>query len=144
MGFAADGWSSRAKERYIGLLNHYADEDFEKKKFMLKCDDVDNDKRHTGQNISEFLNKTLDEWNLNSNTITKFFVTDNGPDIKLAIQLNPDWIWISCFNHNLNLVVTDAVKVKHRALYSSLSSISIKITKHNNNFNFRSQSLTVF
>ena len=67
---------------------------------------------HTGDNLSEALQETLDSWGLKEKC-QMCIPTDNGANIIYAAnKLN--WQRLSCFGHNLNLAVTNAVKGDQR------------------------------
>ena len=60
-------------------------------------------KGHTGENIAEVLEETLQQWKLEDKKLAGI-TTDSGANVKLARSLL-NWVRLSCFGHNLNLAV---------------------------------------
>ena len=60
-------------------------------------------KDHTGANIAEVLEETLQQWKLEDKKLVGI-TTDSGANVKLACSLL-NWVRLSCFGHNLNLAV---------------------------------------
>ena len=58
---------------------------------------------HTGTNIAEALEETIQQWDLEAEKLVEI-TTDSGSNIKLACDLL-NWNRLSCFGHNLNLAV---------------------------------------
>lgn len=67
---------------------------------------------HTGENISEMLKSTMEEWNLKP-TQQVCLTTDSGANIKAAANLL-SWRRISCFGHNLHLAIMKAIDKDNR------------------------------
>ena len=58
---------------------------------------------HTGTKISEVLEETLQQWELDNKKLVGI-TTDSGSNVKLVCSLL-NWPRLSCFGHNLNLAV---------------------------------------
>ena len=106
--FAAttDLWTSAAGDPYITFTTHYIDSSWELKSYCLQTHYLPKD--HTGANIAEVLEETLQQWELEDNKLVGI-TTDSGANIKLACTLL-DWTRLSCFGHNLNLAVEKGLK----------------------------------
>jgi len=80
---------------------HFIDkESCELKSHILGCYHFE--ERHTALNLSTFLNKTFDDWNISEKV--KVAASDNASNITSAISMNSNWSHFPCFAHSLNLV----------------------------------------
>lgn len=85
--------------------------DMEKAKLTSICLGVKNlTQHHTAVNISEDLSGMLDFWNIDKNKVISA-TTDNGANIVAGIKMlfKKNNIHVSCFAHNINLVVSKAL-----------------------------------
>ena len=85
----------------MNITTHYIDTHWELKSYCLQTHYLPKD--HTGENIAEVLAELLQQWELKDNKLVGI-TTDSGANIKLACALL-NWTRLSCFGHNLNLVV---------------------------------------
>ena len=96
-----DLWTSAAGDPYMTFTTHYIDNNWELKSYCLQTHYLPQD--HTGENVAEVLEETLQQWALEVNKLVGI-TTDSGSNIKLACALL-NWTRLSCFGHNLNLAV---------------------------------------
>ena len=110
--FAAttDIWSSSTMEPYLSYTLHYVSQDWEIKNHCLETLYLPQD--HTGINIADALESILESWSLNSEKQV-CITTDNGSNMIAAIN-RLGWTHLSCFGHNLNLAITNALKDEPR------------------------------
>jgi hypothetical protein len=85
---------------------HYITSDWQTRAVILATRDIDEKK--TADNIRVIIDEILDEFH--GKRPNNVYVTDNGGNIKAAFS---DSLWISCTGHNLNLVMTHALELKH-------------------------------
>lgn len=126
IGLTTDGWTSRSTVGYFSITLHYADSDNVLKNFVLNMTHFPQD--HTGRNIHDFLEQTLEEWGLKDDAIHVYIVTDNAKNMVNAVEKNPSWKRIPCFAHTLQLAIKDVTKKD--ATFESLRSKSKKIVGH--------------
>ena len=109
--FAAttDIWSSNTMEPYLSYTLHYVSR-LADKNYCLEMLYLPQD--HTGINIADALETILESWNLKSEQQV-CIMTDNGSNMVAATD-RLGWDHLSCFGHNLNLVVTNALKDETR------------------------------
>nr|XP_018913333.1 PREDICTED: zinc finger BED domain-containing protein 1-like [Bemisia tabaci] len=107
--FTTDGWTSKAGDSYLGVTGHYLDDDFYFKNMCLGHEKLNGS--HTGVNMKNALQIKLAEYNLIPSTIPIYAVSDNAPNIVNALNLlsseDVDVTRIPCFDHGLNLAVSD-------------------------------------
>ena len=68
---------------------------------------------HTSGNLRQHLSDMIRSWNLDTLNMDIIFTTDNGRNIVKAIELEPGWERIPCFNHTLQLAIRDVEKEIH-------------------------------
>ena len=112
--FAAttDIWSSSTMEPYLSYTLHHISEDCS---WQLKNHCLETlylPQNHAGTNIAEALESILESWSLKSEQQI-CITTDNGSNMVAAIT-KLGWSHLSCFGHNLNLGVTNAMKEEDR------------------------------
>lgn len=100
-----DGWTSLKNESFIGVTAHFIGEDNTLQSVCVGINSFDD--RHTIENLAIFLKNTVQEWNIENKMVA--VVSDNAPNIVGAIRVN-NFRHISCFAHNVNLVVQTAIK----------------------------------
>ena len=100
--FAAttDLWSSTGLMPYLSYTVHFINKSWELKVRCLQTVFMPNN--HTDENVAEFLQQKQ-----------VAITTDNGSNIIRATK-NLQWQQLSCFGHNLNIAVTNAVKDDNR------------------------------
>ncbi|KAL0811816.1 hypothetical protein ABMA28_009244 [Loxostege sticticalis] len=102
-----DIWSTCNNDSMMALTGHYIDKECcTLQSFLLDC--VPLEKSHTAKNLSHTIKKTCDEWMISQKILLG--VSDNGANIKNAIEKELGWRHFSCFSHTLNLAVTDVLK----------------------------------
>ena len=100
-GISTDGLKSGPRDSYESLTAHWVQESntkFELKSSVLGTIPID--ERHTGENLKELLDEHLEKWDLVEKS--KFYVTDNAPNISKCIKLTGDE-GFGCFAHTLDL-----------------------------------------
>ena len=110
LAFTTDGWTSRSISNFISLTVHYVTKEFQSRKFTLAMSHMS--ETHTSKNLHEFLQATIDEWELGYGKIKSIiFTVDNAANIVAAIRMGTSWTRIPCFAHTLQLAVKDSIKV---------------------------------
>ena len=104
--FTTDLWTSRAQDPFISFCLSYVSPEFELKTFALENKPFPGE--HTGESILEFLDKTIDNWEL-PRTVPIYALRDNGNNMKSAMNLSQSFYDLSCFDHTLQLTINDAV-----------------------------------
>lgn len=97
----------------------------------LKCFQLDllpySDK-HTAQNIQDVLCKSFKKWDIDLRKMEDVFLTtDNAANMVAAVKLNGKWTRVPCFGHSAQLVIKDAIKVRHSRVSPSKFILSISI-----------------
>lgn len=98
-----DSWTSINNENFVAITAHWCDDTNGQLKLcsnLLDC--VVYDKRHTAVNLCEFLQKKLEDWEI-ENKIS-VVVSDNAHNIVAAIRQG-NWRHLGCFAHTINLIV---------------------------------------
>ncbi|XP_065664773.1 zinc finger BED domain-containing protein 4-like [Hydra vulgaris] len=103
--FTTDLWTSRAQDPFIYFYLSYVSPEFELKTFALENKPFPGE--HTGESILESLDKTIDNWELHQ-TVPIYALSDNGSNIKSAMNLSQSFYDLSCFDHTLQLTIDDA------------------------------------
>ena len=102
-----DIWSSLATESYGTVTCHYVSETWQLRSTVLAT--RKHEGSHTGESISEELNKIAVEWHLTVEGKSEpYIVTDNAANEVKAIKIL-GWRHISCMGHNFNLAVRAAL-----------------------------------
>ena len=107
--FAAttDLWTSGANHPYLSYTIHFITRDWSLESFCL--DTVPLFEDHTGQNIGEAIQDILMNWNLSPDSLVAT-TTDNGSNFIAGMDLM-GWTRLSCFGHNLDLAINQALSV---------------------------------
>ncbi|CAH2103396.1 unnamed protein product [Euphydryas editha] len=104
-----DVWSTSTNDSMLAVTGHYIkEEDFELKSFLLDC--VPLTENHTAKNLAEAIKVISDDWRVTDKILLA--VTDNGNNIKSAIEKELGWKHFPCYTHTLNLAVNDSLKEK--------------------------------
>lgn len=103
-----DCWSSRNNESFMAITIHFIDSKFELRSVLLGCFEFN--ENHTGINLSQKIEATLNEWNLKEKIV--FAVSDNANNIKNALSIL-QFKSMGCFAHTLNIVVQSALKLEN-------------------------------
>ena len=109
LSFTTDIWTNdSAKVCLMSLTAHCIDESFRRKKFVLCATELD--ERHTGEYINEMFHKMLKRWSIPLEKVN-VVLRDAGANVKKAMKLGCIFSF-DCANHQLHLVVTEAVKIQ--------------------------------
>ncbi|KAH9645929.1 hypothetical protein HF086_011391 [Spodoptera exigua] len=102
-----DIWTSCANDSMLAVTGHYIEqEEFALKSFLLDCVPLVN--AHTAKNLADTVKTVCQEWNVAD--IILLAVTDNGANIKSAIERELAWKHFPYYTHTLNLAVSDILK----------------------------------
>ncbi|XP_063222172.1 E3 SUMO-protein ligase ZBED1-like [Bacillus rossius redtenbacheri] len=114
-----DGWTSVKNESYISVTAHYINKDMELHSCLLECFNYDD--KHTAVNVAEELRRVTHEWGIDRKVVA--VVSDNAANMVAAVNLT-GWTHISCFAHNLNLIVQHGLDgTKTKILLTKVKSI---------------------
>ena len=105
-----DIWSSIGLKPYMSYTTHYIDSNWNLQNRCLQAQFFPD--THTGENITEAMQSTLDPWNLKSDNQV-CLTTDNGANIVEAVR-DLGWPTLPCYGHNLHLAVTKALNNDQR------------------------------
>lgn len=100
-----DIWTSDSNIAYVSLTCHFSYKD-KLNSQVLSTDEISG--AHTGENIGNTLTKILNEWGIMGKVVT--VVSDNGSNIKNAINEHLKKHNHPCVAHTLNLCVNDSIK----------------------------------
>ncbi|KAF0755105.1 zinc finger BED domain-containing protein 4-like [Aphis craccivora] len=103
-----DCWTSRNNIAFISITFHFIDTNFVLRSVLLGCYEFS--ESHTGLNLSNTIQETLDKWNMDKNKII-LVVSDNANNIKSALNLLQVKS-LGCFARTLNLIVQNALKLQ--------------------------------
>jgi hypothetical protein len=112
VSLTADVWTSSVNESYLSVTAHFIDENWKLQRRVFACMPVD--ERHTGDNISSWLQQTVQAYDLPMHKIVAL-LHDNGSDIvaaakKLENANKPQWASVRCAAHTLQLVIHAALQ----------------------------------
>ena len=96
-----DLWTSRSRQGYLGVTCSFIDSKWKLKEFTLTIEYVRYP--HTAIHILETLEFILEEWKIRDKVYT--ITTDNGSNVKKAIDDMKEIKWLGCIAHTLHLVV---------------------------------------
>ena len=105
-----DLWSSHGLVPYFSFTVHYIDSCWQLRSRCLHTQFLPQD--HTGENIAEAMETTLDSWSLPMEKLVCLTTHSGSNIINAASRLN--WTRLSCFGHNLHLAITSSIKDDHR------------------------------
>jgi len=110
VSFAADYWTSRSQDPYLGMTMNWIDKDFQMRKVLVACRSAEG--RHTGTNIAGHIDKVVGGISGLRGSTTRFCVTDNAANMLSAVPRLTKKIdkGLGCFDHLLNLVMKDTNK----------------------------------
>ncbi|XP_072933649.1 uncharacterized protein [Epargyreus clarus] len=122
----------------LALTGHFIEEEeFNLKSLLLDC--VPLLESHTAKNIAECIKQICEEWGISNKILLA--VSDNGANIKCAIERELGWKHFSCYTHTLNLSVNDTLKEKNiEELVSKIKGI----VRHFKQSNFAWEKLKKF
>jgi hypothetical protein len=96
-----DLWTSRSRQGYLGVTCSFIDSKWKLKEYTLTIEYVRYP--HTATHILETLESILKEWDIRDKVYT--ITTDNGSNVKKAINEMKEVKWLGCVAHTLHLVV---------------------------------------
>jgi len=96
-----DLWTSRNRQGYLGITCSFIDAEWKLKEFTLAIEYVRYP--HTAIHIRESLESILEEWDIRDKVYA--ITTDNGSNVKKAINDMKEVKWLGCVAHTLHLVV---------------------------------------
>ncbi|CAH2108873.1 unnamed protein product [Euphydryas editha] len=109
-----DEWKDLQLRSFLGVTVHFI-ENFEMKSINIACEPLHDN--HTGEYLSEMINKICDVWGLSHDKIVSI-TTDNGSNIVKAIKITFGRSkHIRCLAHTLNLVVDNSVNIPEIKLF---------------------------
>ena len=79
VSFAADYWTSRNQDPYLGMTMNWVDKDFTMRKMLVACRSAEG--RHTGANIAGHIDKIVGGISGLKGSTTRFCVTDNAANM---------------------------------------------------------------
>lgn len=125
-----DMWTSRVNDWYMAVTGHFIDKNRVLQSLFLECCTLDGGS-HTWTVLAQELRRIVQEWNIEEKIL--IVISDNGSNIKYAIEKCLGWRYFSCYAHTLNLAVQKALnnedisnitcKVKATVSYFKKSSI---------------------
>ena len=103
-----DLWTSVADHPYLSFTVHFINYHCNLSSFCLNTAPLFDD--HTGQNITDTIQDVLSNWGLQAESLIAV-TTDNGSSFFSAFHNILEWPRISCFSHNLDLVINKALMI---------------------------------
>ena len=99
-----DAWTSLATQSFCAITIHFITKDWQLKSLCLETKNMP--ERHTAENLAANLQDAQNRWKFK----TPIAVSDNAANEVKAFKLL-NWTRISCFGHNLNLVVKASLQI---------------------------------
>jgi hypothetical protein len=108
IALTTDLWKNKRLRYFLTLTGHFLKKDYNFHSMILSFRKFT--KHHTATNITEFINKELEQ--LVISDIIVAITTDNEATVVAACtKISKNDKRISCFNHNLNLIVKNGLKL---------------------------------
>lgn len=108
IGFTADGWSSKANDKYIGVTCHIINKDWVMERYVVHCGPQEG--RSKGDLIAAKFDKIVQKLRLPASTF-KSMTTDNAANMLKAGRLSTETdLHMGCFDHLIQLIVNNALK----------------------------------
>lgn len=108
LSITSDIWKNKRHTHFLALTGHFMDSNFEYVSIILAFKKFN--ERHLAKNIRNFIKTELINLNISNKIVAT--TTDNAADIKKAT--NKFGVWISCFCHNLNLILKSIIFPKKK------------------------------
>jgi len=129
---SADGWSSKALEKYLALYVVYLDKDAVLRKHCIGFDFFD--ESHTAVNVGGYVTRKLEEFNIGPAKVAAY-VTDNAANMKASTRfIFPQplpWLGCACHTFNLTLEVgTTSLEVKD--LVDKVRDLAVHLHRNEN------------
>ncbi|XP_047201797.1 E3 SUMO-protein ligase ZBED1-like [Girardinichthys multiradiatus] len=105
IALTTDMWSNINMSPYMSITAHYVSKDWTLKSKCLET--AFTPESHTAAVLAEALQDGLQAWGIGEEKVV-CITSDNGTNIVAAVR-DLKWPWISCFGHNLNLAVKNAL-----------------------------------
>ena len=102
-----DLWTAKNRQGYLEITCSFLDDTFNLREFTLDIAYIRYP--HTANHIIETLEQVLDEWEIRELVFT--ITTDNGSNVKKAIQDMEGINWLGCTAHTLQLVIGKGMKL---------------------------------
>ncbi|GBB89806.1 hypothetical protein RclHR1_16600002 [Rhizophagus clarus] len=96
-----DLWTSKSRQGYLGITCTFINSQWKLKELTLTIEYIRYP--HTAEHILETLESVLEEWEIRDKVYT--ITTDNGSNVKKAINNMRGVKWLGCVAHTLHLVV---------------------------------------
>jgi hypothetical protein len=96
-----DLWTSRSRQGYLGVTCSFIDSKWKLKELTLTIEYVRYP--HTAEHILETLESVLNKWEIRDKVYA--ITTDNGSNVKKAINNMREVKWLGCVAHTLHLVI---------------------------------------
>lgn len=104
ISITTDMWKSKRNLYFLALTGHFFTKDFSYKSIVFSFKKFVG--RHLSKRIYSFVSRELDKLAIKNKIVST--TTDNANDIKAGVR--GLGTWISCFCHNLNLVLHSVIK----------------------------------
>ena len=111
ISITSDMWTSLANDAYISLTTHYTSDEWKMESVCLGTIPVF--ERHTGENISSWIEEILEKFGISAQKIVSF-VHDNGSNFVRAGKILTEkfeWSSESCAGHDLQLCIKAGLEV---------------------------------
>lgn len=109
VAITTDMWSSESNESYLTVTCHFIYDD-ELHASVLATKEIY--EAHTGRNIATAIQSVFDEWKIDEKIVT--VVSDNGANMKNAVNEHLHKYHHPCVAHTLNLSVNEAINKNDR------------------------------
>lgn len=100
-----DMWTSRNGDWFLALTGHFIDSNMKLRSVLLECSAL-HGISPTAVSLADELSRIAREWNIENKILLA--VSDNGANIKCAIEKCLGWKHFNCYAHCLNLAVNKA------------------------------------
>ena len=108
IGFTADGWSSKANDKYIGVTCHIINKNWEMERYVVHCGPQIG--KSKGDLIAAKFDNIVEKLRLPAGTF-KSMTTDNAANMLKAGRLSEQTDQhMGCFDHLIQLIVNHALK----------------------------------
>lgn len=104
---STDMWTSRNGDWFLAVTGHFIDKNMELRSILLECSAL-HGTSHTATVLADELKRIVQDWNIEGKILLT--VSDNGANIKCAIEKCLGWKHFNCYAHCLNLVVNKALE----------------------------------
>lgn len=135
VGVTTDIWSSDSNKSFITVTCHFINTNNELENVVLDTKEIPGS--HTAEAIAGSVQGVFDDWNISDKVIA--IITDNGSNVKKAVNDILKKSHIPCVGHTLNLCVTDAIEAN--VLFKDCLKKCKKIVTHFKSSNLASDKL---